>query len=67
MDHHFQAHIIANDLDSMNVRIEALPAHADYTMAQTLVRQAKDFINKGRADLHQSEMKQRFAEMDARR
>lgn len=57
-----QAAIIANDLDSLVHRIEALPAHPRYTDALNAVSQAKQAVNDGRIDLHQSEMRQRFAE-----
>jgi len=60
-----QAAIIANDLDSLVHRIEALPAHPENTAALNAVQAARQAINKARADLHQSAMRERFAASDA--
>lgn len=65
MDYGSEAAIIANDLDSMRIRIEALPAHPRYTDAMNLVTQAKEAITEGRVDLHHRDMKARFAKMEA--
>lgn len=48
-----QAAIIANDLDSLVHRIEALPAHPEYTNALMAVQAAKKAISDGRTALHQ--------------
>lgn len=55
-----QAAIIANDLDSMRYRIEALPAHSLYTDALNAVTAARDAIKAGAVDLHQRNMRERF-------
>lgn len=67
MNHHSQAAIIANDLDSLVHRIEALPAHPLNTTALTAILDAKQAIEAAASDLHQREMKERFAKMDAER
>lgn len=64
MNYDSQAAIIANDLDSLAHRIEALQAHPEFTKAVTAVLNAKFAINTGRADIHQSEARARFAVMD---
>lgn len=60
----FTARIIANDLDSIAIRIEALSAHPEYTKAGDMVRQAKTAVLAAATDLHHSEMKRRFANED---
>lgn len=60
-----EAAIIINDLHSLRYRIEGLQAHPLYTDALNLVTQAQQHMQEGRADLHQREMKERFAKMDA--
>lgn len=57
----FEAAIIQNDLDSLAMRIELLQAHPEYTNAGEFVRKARDCVNRGRSDIHQREMKDRFA------
>jgi hypothetical protein len=57
----FRARIIANDLDSIAVRIESLAAHPLYTEASEFVRKAKNDVLGAAADLHQREMAERFA------
>lgn len=66
MNTHSQAAVIANDLDSLHHRIEALPAHPKYTDALNAVALARDCVKAGSIDLHQRDMKERFAKMDAR-
>lgn len=56
--------IIANDLDSMGLRIEALEAHPELTAAGEFVRKAHTALVKARVDIHQRDMKERFAKMD---
>lgn len=56
----FAARIIANDLDSINMRIEALPAHPLYTDAQVAVQKARDALRAGATDLHQQDMRKRY-------
>lgn len=56
-----EAAIIANDLSSMVHRIEGLQAHPKYTSAVLLVQKAYLDIVDGRADIHQREMRERFA------
>jgi len=53
------AAIIANDLDSMILRIEALPASPYYTQALCAVQTAKAKIIAGRSDLHRQDMARR--------
>jgi hypothetical protein len=60
----FEAQIVINDLDSMNVRIEQLQAHPKYTEAQTAVQRAKQAMIDGASDLHQRAMRERFAKID---
>ena len=60
-----QAAILVNDLDSMVHRIEALDAHPRLTDALNAVHAAKKAVAEARADIHQSEMRARFAAMDA--
>lgn len=54
MDADSQAAVLANDLDSMIHRIEALPAHPSYTDALCAVQAAKAAIESGRSALHQA-------------
>jgi len=61
------AAIIINDLDSLVHRIEALQAHPAYTTALTAVHEAKCAMIDGRMNIHQTEMRARFAKMDAER
>lgn len=56
-----EAAIIANDLDSIALRIEGLEAHPYYTDALIAVKEARDAVVKGRSDLHQRKMRERFA------
>jgi hypothetical protein len=56
-----EAAIIINDLDSLVHRIEGLQAHPRYTDAMVAVQAAKIAMTEGRGDLHQSEMRARFA------
>lgn len=56
--------IIANDLDSMGLRIEALEAHPELTAAGEFVRKAHTAVVKATVDIHQRDMKERFARMD---
>lgn len=64
MNANSQAAVIANDLDSMRHRIEALPAHPAYTDALNAVTKAMESVKEGQADLHQRGMRERFAKMD---
>lgn len=59
------AAIIANDLDSLVHRIEALPAHPRFTDALNAVHAAKEAVTEGRVDLHHRGMRERFATSDA--
>lgn len=54
-----QAAVIANDLDSLIHRIEALPGHPHYTDAMLAVQRAKAGIQNGRTELHQAGMNAR--------
>lgn len=56
----FEAAIIINDLDSMNMRIERLQAHPKYTEAQLAIQAAKRAMIEGRSEVHQREMRERF-------
>lgn len=60
----FTMAIIANDLDSMAFRIEALEAHPELTAAGEFVRKAHAAMAKARVDIHQRDMKERFAKMN---
>ncbi len=62
MDYDRQAAVIANDLDSMLHRLEALQAHPKYTEAVSHVMKARLAVNAGRQDLHLKLMAQRHGE-----
>jgi UDP-N-acetylglucosamine enolpyruvyl transferase len=64
MDYDRQVAIIANDLDSLIHRIEALQAHPAYSTAVSAVMQAKMAINQGRQQIHQKKMEARFEGAD---
>lgn len=64
MNRDYRSRILANDLDSMIVRIEDLGAHPRYTDALYHVEEAKKAIQQGTNDLHSKEMAERFAEYD---
>lgn len=57
----FTMAIIQNDLDSMAMRIEAPEAHPDLTAAGCAVRTARNAIIKARSEIHQRDMRERFA------
>jgi hypothetical protein len=59
-----QAAVLINEVDSMIHYIEALPAHPAYTDALIAIEQAKQKLVEGRMDLHQTAMRERFAQMD---
>jgi hypothetical protein len=59
MDHDRAAAIIANDLDSLIHRIEALPADERYTKALILVIDARNAVREGRTAVHQDAMARR--------
>ncbi len=59
------AMIVVNDLDSLVYRIEALGAHPQYTDALNAVQKARDSVKAAAIDLHQRDMRERFAKMDA--
>ncbi len=54
------ASIIINDLSSLIHRIEALPAHPEYTNAAVAVLEARRAVSVGCADLHSKAMRERF-------
>lgn len=56
----WRAAILVNDLDSMVLRIEALPAHPQYTTALCAVRKAKQALIAGRVDIHRRETNARL-------
>jgi hypothetical protein len=60
MHHYPQATIVANDLNSMAQRIEALPAHEDYTKALNLVQEAEAAVRRAQQAVHEREMRQRY-------
>ena len=64
MDYDRQAAVIANDLDSMMHRIEALQAHPKYTEAVSLVMQARLAMIAGRQELHLKLMAQRHGQVE---
>lgn len=53
--------IIANDLDSMAHRIEALEGHPSLTDALVCVRKAKAAVLSASVEIHHRDMKARFA------
>jgi len=55
-----QAHVIANDLNSMTARIEALPAHPEMTAALIAVQAAEKSLRLAWGDLHQAEIRKRY-------
>lgn len=61
MTHPFEPQMIENELENVRLRIEALAAHPRYTEAGNLVQKAKEAVREAAADLHQREMKARFA------
>lgn len=52
--------ILANDLDSMVVRVEDLPAHPRLTDALTAVQAARGAVREAAGDLHQADMRRRY-------
>lgn len=58
-----EAAIIANDLSSLHHRIEMLQAHPRYTNASLLVQKAYLEVTDGRTEIHQTELRERFANM----
>jgi hypothetical protein len=46
------------------MRIEALEAHPQLTTAGEFVRRAKEAMVLARGDIHQRDMKERFAKLD---
>lgn len=65
MHHYSLAALITNDLDSLVHRIEALPPHPQHTEALNLVQKAKQAVSMAQLDIHHSEMRARFAAIDA--
>jgi hypothetical protein len=59
-----EAAVIINDLDNLVHHIEALQANVHYTDALIFVQHAKEAMRQGRGEIHQQEMKERFAAMD---
>lgn len=57
----FEAQIIINDMASMCIRIEQLQAHQKYTEAMTAAQRVRECMMEGLSDIHQHEMRQRFA------
>ena len=60
MHYQFKMQILINDLDSLALLIESLPAHPDLTNAGEKVRQAKEHIAKARGELHAADMAERY-------
>lgn len=60
MNEQFKMAIIANDLDSMNMRIEDLRAHPKLTDAQVAVQKARDLMREAMGDIHQEDMRKRY-------
>ena len=60
MDNDSKMAVMANDLDSMRHRIEALPGHVKMTEALNHVSDAAKLVTEARSDIHQAEMKKRF-------
>jgi hypothetical protein len=56
-----EAAIITNDLSSMVQRIEMLQANPHYTAALLLVQKAYIEMSDGRSQIHQEDMRRRFA------
>jgi len=59
-----EAAIIVNELDSIAMRIEGLQAHPAYTDALNAVKEAKAAMISGRGEIHQTEMRAKFAKAD---
>lgn len=59
-----EAAMIVNDLNNMTIRIEMLQANSHYTNALLLVQKAYVEMCEGRTEIHQANMRQRFAAMD---
>lgn len=57
----FEAAIIANDLNSLIVRIEMLQGHPLYTEAQSAVMRAEKAMRDGRSAIHQDFLKKMHA------
>jgi hypothetical protein len=60
MNWYTQASIIANDLNSMIHRIEALPAHPRMTDALVAVQDAEKALREAQALLHEIEIGKRY-------
>ena len=60
MDDDSAMHILCNDLDSMRLRIEALPGHIKMTQALNQVTDAAQSVKEARVEIHQAEMKKRY-------
>lgn len=52
--------ILANDLDSMVVRVDDLPAHPKLTEALTAIQAARDAVREAAGDLHQADIRRRY-------
>ena len=62
MNWQMQAQIVANDLDSMQIRIEALPAHPRMTDALNAIIEAEKALREAWGDLHQIETRKRYSD-----
>ena len=60
MHYQIEMNILANDLDSIFHRIEALPAHELLTTAGELIEQAKEALKEAQGDLHQRDIRERY-------
>jgi len=60
MDHFREATVLANDLDSMLHRIEALPPHPRYTDAHNAIVLAHAAVLDGLTGLHQADIVARY-------
>jgi len=65
MHHLSQAAVVANDLNSLAHRIEALPPHPDYSRAVSAVQAAEAAVRAASTELHHRAMAERFAKADA--
>ena len=62
MDWQAEARVLANDLNSMTARIEALPGHPRMTDALNAVQEAEKALREAWGDLHQIETRKRYAD-----
>lgn len=60
MNEQSEMQIIANDLENMAIRIEALRAHPKLTDAGTAVAQVHSLVREAMADIHRQDTQERL-------